>query len=242
LLDSHWLAAYVLAFARHPDADLFGGKILPRLEAPVQPWFARRLHQWPVNYVVAHRDLGDAEIPFAIEGGRLPWGANFAARAEAQRRQPYNVELGISPARKRSGEETDLAYRILKAGGSGWWVPDARVEHVICADRQTRAYIAHYYDQAGHTAAFLHERYPGDNSIAVFGAPPFSRFGRLGLTAAAAAARLVSGAAGLCGLTGLSLRFLARSSYYRGIAAHRRERAAAAAPASSLFLSETGKA
>jgi GT2 family glycosyltransferase len=234
-LDPGWLSAYVEAFARHPEAALFGGRILPRLEPPAQLWFERHLHQWPVNYVVAHRDMGDAETRLAVEGGRLPWGANFAVRAEEQRRHPYNVELGFSPDHCRTGEETDVAYRILKAGGVGWWVPNAKVGHVIPAERQSRFYILEHYDRAGRTAAFLHDRFPGDHSLATFGPLPFARFGRLGLALASAAARFVSAAAGLAGLTGLSLRFLARRGYYRGIAAHRRERKAPAFRPSPLL-------
>jgi len=224
LLDPEWLAFYVEAFARHPEAALFGGRILPKLEPPAPAWFERRIHQWPINYIVAHRDMGDVESPIGVEGGRLPWGANFAARAEELRRHGFNTELGFSPNHKRTGEETDLGYRILKAGGSGWWVPGAKVTHIIPAGRQTRAYVADYYDQAGRTAAFLHDRFAADHSLATFGPLPFVRFGAAGLKAAAAAAGLVSSATGCVGLTGPSLRFLARRSYYRGIAAHLRER------------------
>ncbi len=227
LLDPDWLAAYMDAFARHPEAALFGGGILPRLEPPAPAWLEKRLHEWPVNYVVAHRDMGDEEIPIAAEGGRLPWGANFAARAEDLRQHGFNLELGFSLNHKRTGEETDLAWRILKTGGSGWWVPGAKVAHIIPAARQTRAYIADYYDQAGRTAAFLHDRFPGDHSLTPFGRLPFVRFGAAGLETAAAAAGLISAASDLVGLTGPSLRFLARRSYYRGIAAHLRERGTA---------------
>ena len=224
LLDPDWLAAYVAAFLRHPGAAVFGGRILPELEPPADPLFARYVHQWPINYVVAHRDMGDVESPISVEGGRLPWGANLAARAEEQRRYPYDEDLGLSPYHRRTGEETDQAYRILKAGGSGWWVPGAKVRHSIPPARQTLAHIVDYYDHAGRTAAFLHDRFPGDNSLAVYGPLPFSRFGSAGLQIAAAGARSISAAATLAGLTGPRLRFLARSAYYRGIAAHRRER------------------
>ena len=223
LLDPHWLSAYAEAFRRHPEADLFGGRILPRLEEPASPLFRRHFLEWPLSYLVAHRDLGDDPVPFTPVGGRLPWGANFAARADALRRHPYNVELGLSPRHRRSGDETDVAYRILKAGGSGWWVPGARVEHMIPVERQTLDYLAYYYDQAGRTSAFLHDRYPGDNSLASYGLP-FARAGWPGLELAAAAARLVSAAAGAVGQSGPRLRFLARHAYYRGIAAHFREK------------------
>lgn len=234
LLDPEWIAAYARAFRRHPEAALFGGRILPELEQPADPDFVRYLHQWPINYVVAHRDMGDSESPITLEGGRLPWGANLAARAEEQRSHPYDESLGLSPFHRRTGEETDLAYRILKAGGSGWWVPDSKVRHCIPPKRQTRAHIVDHYEQAGRTAAYLHACHPGDNSIDGFGPLPFARFGDVGLSSASAAARSISAAADLIGLTGPALRFLARSAYYRGILAHRAEQVGAAASMAPL--------
>jgi hypothetical protein len=240
LLDPAWLAAYADAFARHPNAALFGGRILPLLEPPVSAWFARRLHQWPINYVVAHRDMGDFETRIGVEGGCLPWGANCAALTEAQRRHPYNVELGLSPHHRRTGEETDVAYRILKAGGSGWWVPDAKLRHVIPPERQTRAEILRHYDVAGRTAAFLHDRFPGDHSLVPFGPLRFARFGEAGLGLASAAAGLVAAAAYLAGATGPNIRFLARRGYYRGIAAHLSERGTRRRPPPAIAAEAEG--
>ncbi len=223
LLESSWLAAYVEAFARHPGAALFGGRILAWAQPPVPSWFERHLLSWPVSGVVAHRDMGAGTIPISLEGGRIPWGANFAVRADAQREHLYNPELGSSPSHRRLGEETDLIYRIIKAGEGGWWVPGAGVRHVIAGERQTRAHILEYYDQAGRTAAFLHDRFPGDNALAVDGVPAIARIGNPALAIASSAARLISAAADFAGMTGLGLRFLARSGFWRGFAAHRRE-------------------
>jgi glycosyltransferase involved in cell wall biosynthesis len=221
LLDRSWLSAYARAFARHPEAALFGGRILPRLEPPTPGWFARGVHAWPIAYVVAHRDMGDAEGPIGMEDGRLPWGANMAVRAEEQKRHLYDLELGLSPAHNRTGEETDLTWRILREGGTGWWVPDSKVDHLIPADRQTRDYIALYYERGGCTSAFLDDKHRGAGGVPF--PLPFERYGSVGLAIASAAARTLSAAFGLAGLNGPALRFLARASYYRGIAAHRRE-------------------
>src|SRR5690349_5184620 len=38
VVDRQWLSAYVAAFGRWPEADLFGGKILPVFEGPVPAW------------------------------------------------------------------------------------------------------------------------------------------------------------------------------------------------------------
>jgi hypothetical protein len=97
------------------------------------------------------------------------------------------------------------------------------VRHVMPAERQSRAEILRHYDVAGRTAAFLHDRFPGNNSLAVFGPLRFASLGPAGLGLASAAAALVSAGADLAGATGLSLRFLARRGFYRGIAAHQRE-------------------
>jgi glucosyl-dolichyl phosphate glucuronosyltransferase len=222
LLDPGWLCAYAEAFRRHPEAAVFGGRILPVLEPPAPAWFERSLHAWPISSVVAYRDMGDRESMIALEDGRMPWGANFAVRAAEQKRHLYNLEIGFSPHHKRTGEETDVIYRILKAGGSGWWVPASIVRHVIPAERQTRAYVVDFFDQAGRTVAFLHDRFPGANAVAVHGPPPLARLGPSVLRLAAAAAGLVSAAARFAGLHGPSLRFLARRGYYLGLAAHRR--------------------
>jgi glycosyltransferase involved in cell wall biosynthesis len=239
-LDPQWLAAYAEAFARHPDAAIFGGRILPELEPPPAGWFVRYMHEWPLANLVAYRDPGDLESPIALEGGRIPWGANYAVRAEEQKRYHYNEELGFSPRHKRTGEETDLIYRILADGGSGWWVPGACVRHVVPAERQTRDYLADYFDRAGRTAAFLHDRFPGDNANAVYGPPLFAGMSRFGLAVVAMATQFIASAAALAGLDRLSLRFLARHGFYRGVAAHRRESEAAVTrpPAPALAAAE----
>src|SRR5689334_14945335 len=38
LVDAGWLTAYVEAFRRWPDAAIFGGRIIPRYEAPIAKW------------------------------------------------------------------------------------------------------------------------------------------------------------------------------------------------------------
>jgi glucosyl-dolichyl phosphate glucuronosyltransferase len=224
LLEPLWLSAYVEAFRRHPEAAVFGGRVLPVLEPPVSPLFARSMHRWPLANVVGHRDFGDEESRISLEGGRIPWGTSYAVRTREQKQHPYNLELGLAPGRKRMGEETDVIYRILKAGGSGWWVPGARSHHMIPAERQTLSFFDAYYEQAGRTAAFVHDRFPGDNANAVHGRPDFAEMSGFTLRCVAAAARLVSVAAGLAGLRDLALRFRARRFYFLGVAADRRDR------------------
>jgi glucosyl-dolichyl phosphate glucuronosyltransferase len=242
MLDPLWLSAYVEAFRRHPEAAVFGGRVLPELEPPVSALFASSMHRWPLANVVGHRDFGDEESSISLQAGRIPWGTNYAVRTGEQRRHLYDLELGLAPGQRRTGEETDVIYRILKAGGSGWWVPGAKVRHMIPAERQTLAYFDVYYEQAGRTVAFVCDRFPGDNANSVRGRPAFAGMSDFTLRCVAAVARLVSAAAGLAGLGDLALRFRARGFYFLGVAGARRDRSPLKAAASPAGVPQVGEA
>jgi len=195
-----WLRAYREAFRRHPEAAIFGGRILPRAEAPQTRWFAARMKRGPIGCVTAHRDFGDRPLPLAPD--RLPWGANFAVRALEQRAFPYD------PALAWLGEETDVVRRMLAAGALGWWVPDSVVVHMIPPARQNWAYVRHYFSAAGATDAYF----------AVHGA----RRTTFRLACEAAAALAIARAARACRLVELALWSWSRHAYFRGIIDYRR--------------------
>lgn len=157
LVEEGWLAAYGRAAERHPRAAVFGGPIRPRFEGTPPAWLAAAWRD--IGPVFAARELGDE--PFELdEGGELPYGANFAVRAREQRRFPYDPALGRAFAQGALGEETAVIRAILASGASGWWVPDARVEHWIPKERQTVGYLRAYYALQGKT--FLKwDRYVG---------------------------------------------------------------------------------
>lgn len=172
VIDPGWLAAYAAAFKRHPDAAVFGGRVIPLLEKPTPDWFEQARYEWPIVSLLAYRDLGDDIIALSFKGGLTPYGANFAIRTAEQRRHLYNPELGVSPQHKRVGEETEVIYHIFKDGGNGWWVPDSKVNHIIPTKRQTLRYIFDYSFLGGETLAFVRDRYPADNFIIGTGSPP----------------------------------------------------------------------
>lgn len=149
LVDPGWLRAYEEAFAERPKAGFFGG--------PVRPWFEGTPPAWLtdawefVSTAYAARELG--EEPFAFTHEIVPYGANYAVRLEVQRRHAYDPTLGRVGTGTLSGEEVGVLRAILREGGSGWWVPRARVEHFIPAARQTVDFIRKYYAGIGEQAA-----------------------------------------------------------------------------------------
>ncbi|HEY2357754.1 MAG TPA: glycosyltransferase [Phenylobacterium sp.] len=160
-IDPDWLSAYAEAFERHPDAAIFGGRILPKLEGPSPAWFVACADRWPLTNLLAARDLGDDISKLTLENGRVPWGANYAIRTAEQRTVRYDPNLGVSPNQRRLGEEAEVIFRLLRAGATGWWVPRSKVRHAIPTRRQTRDYVYEYYFATGETFAYLETVSPG---------------------------------------------------------------------------------
>lgn len=146
IVGPRWIAEYVAAFERHPDAVAFGGPIRARFEGKPPAWLMRSREV--IGAAFAERDLGAHEHPLAAPE-RLPYGANFAVRMDAQRRHRFDPRLGRRGTRLSGGEELALLETLLDEGGEGWWVPRAGVEHVVPRERQTLGFLERYYREVG---------------------------------------------------------------------------------------------
>jgi glycosyltransferase involved in cell wall biosynthesis len=134
-VEPDWLAAFLEAFKRWPDAVVFGGKITLCLEAPTPVWLLNALDDCKTMF--AARDFGPEPIPLSLVNYTIPHGACFAIRAAEQKQYRYDPTLGRAPGRQGSSEETVVMEAILRANYSGWWVPKAEVKHIIPPSRQT---------------------------------------------------------------------------------------------------------
>jgi len=152
-VDPGWLAGYAAAIRQFPDGVVFAGRIIPVLEAPTPAWFNDNVEI--LRDLLAVRDFGNQYLPLVIDIDRLPFGANYAIRAREQRLHPYDPELGVSPGKRRMGEETKVCVDILNAGHAGYWVPDAKILHIITVKRQTEVYIRDYFRGVGETRAHV---------------------------------------------------------------------------------------
>lgn len=223
-LDSGWLAAYASAFERHPKAAVFGGRIVPRLEPPTPRWFAILSSRWPLTTVLAARDLGDEETPLLLEGGRIPWGANFAIRTEEQRQFLYDPNLGVSPNQRRLGEEAEVIASVFKAGATGWWVPDSKVTHIIPPHRQSRRYVREYFIASGETMAYLEDISPRQHHMSPGSAASPAMTGGTALAFQHAIATALYQALRVVRADLRSLHFLRRIAVIEGVQAYRRSR------------------
>jgi len=122
-----WLEAILAAAHAHPEHEVIGGPIRPRLEGS-------RLHSCGREPLpVTSLDLGseDRDADFV-------WGANFTVRRQAFERVGwFNAELGLY------GDEEDWQRRLRAAGGRIRYVAAAGVDHRRTgADARVRALSA----------------------------------------------------------------------------------------------------
>ncbi|WP_442509426.1 glycosyltransferase [Novipirellula sp. SH528] len=142
LVGSDWLVSYCDAFTTEPDVAYFGGQIEPWFEPPGCPdWMEATWEK--CKSVYAARDLG--EQPVELSEHRLPYGANFAIRTDVQRENLYDPTLGRVHSGMLGEDETHVLKRIARAGETGRWVPRAKVQHIIPADRATERYVRSYF-------------------------------------------------------------------------------------------------
>jgi glycosyltransferase involved in cell wall biosynthesis len=147
IVDNGWLAAYERAIERWPNAAVFGGPVSPRFEGTLPSWLSRVWRE--AGDAFAMRDLGLE--PFELDQQRTPYGPNYVVRMREQSDYFYDPMLGRKHGAGALGEETAVISAILSRGGTGWWVPDAAVEHWIPKERQTISYLRDYYTLLGRT-------------------------------------------------------------------------------------------
>jgi glycosyltransferase involved in cell wall biosynthesis len=151
VVDPGWLGAYVSGFRRWPEAAVFGGRITLIFEEPVAKWVKES--ETLLRPLYAFRDFGNDVVPLSVTGDRLPFGANFAVRTAEQRSFRFDPNLGPGPVRRRVGDDIDVASRLLQSGATGYWLPDAHVQHFITKERQTLRHIAISAAAEGETDA-----------------------------------------------------------------------------------------
>jgi glucosyl-dolichyl phosphate glucuronosyltransferase len=149
LVHEDWLAAYCRAFAKWPDAAIFGGPVDPWFEGTPPHWLTRIWGQVAGAY--ATREIGSE--PIEISRAVVPFGVNMAFRTAEQSRFLYDPDLGLRPGSDLRGDETTLIRAMLKAGVTGRWVPDARVRHFIPAHRQSIRYLRKFFRGQGEFSA-----------------------------------------------------------------------------------------
>jgi glycosyltransferase involved in cell wall biosynthesis len=168
LVDPNWLAGYVRAAEANPQAEFFGGAILPWFESKPPRWLVR--HMSMVSNCFAQR-----EVPFAayqpITRKFVPYGANMATRRSCFAKCSFDARLGPLEKTEVRGEDVALMDGLILQGSQGIWVPDASVQHFIPAERLTTQYVWTWFSGYGKTLVRQNEISGSDNAARLFGFP-----------------------------------------------------------------------
>jgi GT2 family glycosyltransferase len=164
LVDTDWLTAYLQAFSQWPDASVFAGGIDPWFEKEPPRWLERAFSKIAAAY--AALDYGPDG--FEMSQQTPPFGANMALKRSAHLSEAFDGRLGPRPNSGIRGEETSLVRRLISAGHTGRWIPEARVRHFIPAERMSLAYLKQYFIGAGEVSGLTD---PHVGRAALFGRP-----------------------------------------------------------------------
>lgn len=142
-LQPAWAEGFLAAAGGFPDADFFGGRILPEWPEGKPGW----LHDEDlalVSGVFGKYDLGSSVRPYR-PGEPHPYGGNFGLRRRLfERLDGFRADLGVSGTTAGRGEETEYFQRAAGAGSRGVYVGASVCRHRIRAEQTTLRYLYQY--------------------------------------------------------------------------------------------------
>ena len=145
-----WLAALLAPYA-DPRVACVGGRILLSFLLPPPPWLTP-----PLFPALSAFDLGEEPRRVRYGHENYPYGANISFRVGAARAQGgFSTHVGLRGGRQLQHEETDLCYRLERAGCEIHYTPGAVVDHCIAAERLTPAWFLGRHRQGGQSAAIF---------------------------------------------------------------------------------------
>lgn len=130
LADKQWLNELYVGAARHPDAHLFGGRILPDYpENHLTIGSKIDFEHWLLRSALVIADWQQAEGP--INAGHI-WGPNMAVkRSVFASGITFNPDIGPRGNDYVMGSETEFLRRANDAGYECIYLPTALVHHQI---------------------------------------------------------------------------------------------------------------
>jgi glycosyltransferase involved in cell wall biosynthesis len=165
-----WMVELHRAALAHPEADFFGGKIVPRWEEPPPEWMARHSGDMLVGLTV-NFTLGDEEA-ILNSGGNTFLGANSAYRKKTlDEMGGYREDLGPHGAVMGFHEESEYIARLLAAGYTGLYLPQMLVHHRNPPQRTTQRYLLRWLVGCGKSDVLTGVIHPAPPNL--LGAPRY---------------------------------------------------------------------
>lgn len=144
-VNEEFASAYIDFFDRHPQAAACGGKVIPLYETGKPEWISTYTER-PIAGTI---DMGE-RIKIFKKG--YPTGANMAFRRSGLMKiGGFDTSLGRTGEALMGGEEKDMFARFKAAGYEIYYVPDARVLHIIPASKLSDTYFTRIAEMCGRS-------------------------------------------------------------------------------------------
>ena len=148
--DRAWLQAYAKAAADHEDVGLFAGQVRHHWQKSPPRWL-ERLAEEGLSY--GGTSLEQPEGPISPN---LIKGANFAVRRHLFDDYQISEDLGYGAHGDMvPGDESDFARRAVEDGHSIWFLPDAKLRHIVRPHEVAVWPVLRRYFRIGRGAAAL---------------------------------------------------------------------------------------
>ncbi|MBZ0111558.1 MAG: glycosyltransferase [Thermoanaerobaculia bacterium] len=157
---SDWLEE-IIAGLEQPGVMAVGGPVDLRMEGEIPTWLDNSLRPY-----LSEWDLGNETIDLVYN--ELPRGANIGFRREAfDRVGDFSTFLGRRGQSLRSGEEIEVCLRLERARQKIRYVPNARVDHLVDANRLTEDWLVGRFGAQGRSEAIIEWRHGGLDALRV---------------------------------------------------------------------------
>jgi glycosyltransferase involved in cell wall biosynthesis len=152
-----WLAALLAPYTAAGVACV-GGRVRLHFATPPPPWLTPPLHP-----ALSAFDLGDAPRRLRDRpGDEYPYGANISFRsAVARAHGGFSTHVGPRGRHELVHDETDLCFRVDRAGGEIHYAPAAVVDHWVLPERLTPQWFLTRHALRGRSAAVFELRNRG---------------------------------------------------------------------------------
>ncbi|MFT5731045.1 MAG: glycosyltransferase involved in cell wall biosynthesis [Desulforhopalus sp.] len=142
LADEQWLLELTRAAVEFPEANVFGGAILPDWPDTGDKDFEKIL-DLEDNFIKVAYAITDTDFKRGVIDPQLIWGANMAVRRTAfeQHNLSFNESVGPNKNKYIMGSETDILKRLSDLGHKAVMVPEAFVYHQIRVEQLSMEWI-----------------------------------------------------------------------------------------------------
>jgi glucosyl-dolichyl phosphate glucuronosyltransferase len=139
---SGWLTAYLEAAVRHPEIEVFAGRVQVGLVEGTVPGWLDLTGPWKRSCIVVQADFGKDPAVFPLTADCGPVGPNMGFRRSVfERVGIFDIQFGLRPGSLVAGAEAEFFDRLARLGTSFAWVPDAVVDHPLKSQQISRRYF-----------------------------------------------------------------------------------------------------